>query len=181
MPRLLHPVLETVSAGNKRYNPSLTAVKQLGEPSLESTPNPQLSHLKPAFNALLGGRGGDSSGAELLAFNETRLKCLLKCVFSLSEEEAQVLTYLIRRGSKAIVKDIASELGRNPEVVRRALRRLHAKSLVTRRPYPLRKGGRAYVYEVPSEVVKLVSSLCEHARSAIEVILSSHSGNGEER
>jgi predicted transcriptional regulator len=107
------------------------------------------------------------------AYDETKLKCMLKCVFSLSEEEAQVLAYLIRRGTKAIVKDIASELGRNPEVVRRALRRLHAKSLVVRRPYPLRKGGRAYVYEVPKEVTELVINLCEYARTATTLVLRS--------
>ncbi len=118
---------------------------------------------------------GDQENEELKkiieSFDETRLKCMLKCVFSLSEEEAQVLTYLIRRGSKAIVKDIAADLGRNPEVVRRALRRLHAKSLVARRPYPLRKGGRAYIYEVPREVVELVVNLCEYAKTATSILV----------
>ena len=142
----------------------------------------QLNHLRPALDALVGGRGGDSGAEDELVkavrvFDENRLKCLLKCVFSLSEEEAQVLTYLIRKGTRAIVKDIAAELGRNPEVVRRALRRLHSKSLVSRRPYPLRKGGRAYIYEVPGDVVKLVTNLCEYARSAAATVLS-HGGDG---
>ncbi len=119
------------------------------------------------------GGPADEEARKLIvqSYDETKLKCMLKCVFSLSEEEAQVLTYLIKRGTRAIVKDIASDLGRNPEVVRRALRRLHAKSLVTRRPYPLRKGGRAYVYEVPKEVTELVINLCEYARSAAALTL----------
>ena len=117
------------------------------------------------------GGNGDEIRKIVEGFDETRLKCMLKCVFSLSEEEAQVLTYLIKKNSRAIVKDIASELGRNPEVVRRALRRLHSKSLVIRRPYPLRKGGRAYIYEVPREVVELVINLCEYAKTATSMIL----------
>jgi predicted transcriptional regulator len=98
-------------------------------------------------------------------FNLQRLRCVLKCVFSLSEEEAQVLAYLITNERGGIAKDIASALGRNPEVVRRALRSLYARSLVIRRPYPLRRGGRAYLYQTHPELVKNVISICERIAS----------------
>ena len=98
-------------------------------------------------------------------FNPQRLRCVLKCVFSLSEEEAQVLAYLITNERGGIARDIASALGRNPEVVRRALRSLYARSLVIRRPYPLRRGGRAYLYQTSPELVKNVVSICERIAS----------------
>ncbi|ABM79934.1 transcriptional regulator [Hyperthermus butylicus] len=107
-----------------------------------------------------------------------RLKCMLKCVFSLSEEEAQVLTYLILRGRGAIAKDIAEALGRNPEVVRRALRSLYMHSLVVRRPYPLRRGGRAYLYEVPEHIVEAVAKLCREVQELDELVKSRGNGKG---
>ncbi|BEP18200.1 hypothetical protein PYJP_15520 [Pyrofollis japonicus] len=94
-------------------------------------------------------------------FDPQRLRCVLKCIFSLSEEEAQVLAYLITNERGGIAKDIANDLGRNPEVVRRALRSLYARSLVIRRPYPLRRGGRAYLYQAPLELVKNIAGICE--------------------
>ena len=102
----------------------------------------------------------DESIEEVKIMSEAKLKCLLKCSFSLSEEEAQVLTYLILRGRGEIPKDIARAIGRNPEVVRRALRELYRRGLVTRRPYPLRRGGRAYLYEVPRELVDAFTDVC---------------------
>ncbi|RUM48062.1 MAG: hypothetical protein DSY37_00630 [Hyperthermus sp.] len=92
--------------------------------------------------------------------NITRLKCLLKCVLSLNEEEAQVLSFLIVQGRGLIAKDIASSLNRNPEVVRRALRSLYSRKLVSRKPYPLRRGGRAYMYEVPRPLIRMLMSIC---------------------
>ena len=103
----------------------------------------------------------------LSRIDEARLRCIAKCVFSLSEEEAQILAYLIRRNKRAIVKDIAEELERNPEVVRRALRGLYMRSLVTRRPYPLRRGGRAYIYEVPPHVIEVVTKVCKYINEVI--------------
>ncbi|MET1101432.1 MAG: hypothetical protein ABWW69_02985 [Pyrodictiaceae archaeon] len=99
--------------------------------------------------------------------DEARLRCIAKCIFSLSEEEAQILAYLIKKNKRAIVKDIAEELRRNPEVVRRALRGLYMKSLVTRRPYPLRRGGRAYIYEVPSHVIEVVTKVCRYVNEVV--------------
>jgi len=104
--------------------------------------------------------------------NVTRMKCLLKCVLSLNEEEAQVLSYLIVHGRGAIAKDIARSLGRNPEVVRRALRSLYARSLVVRRPYPLRRGGRAYMYEVPQSLVKALMGVCSKMDELIKSVTS---------
>lgn len=102
--------------------------------------------------------------------NVARLKCLLKCVLSLNEEEAQVLSYLIAQGRGAIAKDIAEALGRNPEVVRRALRSLYMRHLVTRKPYPLRRGGRAYMYEVPKPLVKALLSICKKMDDLIKTV-----------
>lgn len=102
--------------------------------------------------------------------NVTRMKCLLKCVLSLNEEEAQVLSYLIVHGHGAIAKDIAAALGRNPEVVRRALRGLYMRNLVVRRPYPLRKGGRAYIYEVPRSLVETLMSICSKVDELIKSV-----------
>lgn len=102
--------------------------------------------------------------------NVTRMKCLLKCVLSLNEEEAQVLSYLIVHGQGAIAKDIAAALGRNPEVVRRALRGLYSRNLVVRRPYPLRKGGRAYIYEVPRSLVETLMSICSKVDDLIKSV-----------
>ncbi len=104
-------------------------------------------------------------------FNPQRLRCVLKCVFSLSEEEAQVLAYLITHERGGIAKDIASALGRNPEVVRRALRSLYARSLVIRRPYPLRRGGRAYLYQTPPDLVKNVINICERIASLEQTLM----------
>lgn len=104
--------------------------------------------------------------------NIARLKCMLKCVLSLNEEEAQVLSYLIAQGKGAIAKDIAEALDRNPEVVRRALRSLYVRGLVTRRPYPLRRGGRAYMYEVPQPLVKALLSICKKMDELINTIAS---------
>ena len=108
--------------------------------------------------------------------NVTRLKCLLKCVLSLNEEEAQVLSYLIVQGRGAIAKEIASALHRNPEVVRRALRSLYARSLVRRRPYPLRRGGRAYMYEVPQPLIRTLVSVCNKMDELIKTV---ESNNGD--
>ena len=72
----------------------------------------------------------DSSNGEQIRID--RLKCILKCVFSLSEEEAFVLAYLVSNAEKATVKEISVKINRNPEVVRRALRKLYAKGLVDR-------------------------------------------------
>jgi len=105
---------------------------------------------------------------KLYSINENRLKCVLKCAFSLTEEEAKVLAYLVVENNKAIAKDIAESLNRNPEVVRRALRSLHTKSLVVRKPYPLRKGGRAYLYEVPQKLIEMFSELCEKLDTIVE-------------
>ncbi|GEM_PF-6060109 len=102
--------------------------------------------------------------------NVTRMKCLLKCVLSLNEEEAQVLSYLIVHGHGAIAKEIAAALGRNPEVVRRALRGLYARNLVVRRPYPLRKGGRAYIYEVPRSLVETLMGICSKVDELIKSV-----------
>jgi predicted transcriptional regulator len=96
----------------------------------------------------------------LLDVDEERLRCVLKCALSLSEEEARVLAYLVRTGRGSLASDIAATLGRNPEVVRRALRSLYARSLVTRRPYPLRRGGRAYLYEARQSLVEAIADLC---------------------
>ncbi len=104
------------------------------------------------------------NGLELTA---SAMKCLLKCVLGLSEEEAQVLELMLKKGGRWLVIDIAKALDRNPEVVRRALRRLTAKNLVVRRPYPLRRGGRAYIYEVPENVAKEIAGLC----SKIDMVL----------
>ena len=104
-------------------------------------------------------------------FNPQRLRCVLKCVFSLSAEEAQVLAYLITHERGGIAKDIASALGRNPEVVRRALRSLYARSLVIRRPYPLRRGGRAYLYQTPPDLVKNVINICERIASLEQTLM----------
>lgn len=109
--------------------------------------------------------------------NAARLKCILKCAFSLNEEEAQVLAYLVSRSRGAIAKDIAEALDRNPEVVRRALRSLHSKSLVVRRPYPLRRGGRAYLYEVPDDIVTALTEICSKVSEVIEMINSNKRGN----
>ena len=106
--------------------------------------------------------------------NVTRMKCLLKCVLSLNEEEAQVLSYLIVHGRGAIAKDIARSLGRNPEVVRRALRSLYARSLVVRRPYPLRRGGRAYMYEVPQNLVKALMNICSKMDELIKSVTANN-------
>ncbi len=104
-------------------------------------------------------------------FNSQRLRCVLKCVFSLSEEEAQVLAYLITHERGGIAKDIAAALSRNPEVVRRALRSLYARSLVVRKPYPLRRGGRAYLYQTPPDLVKNVASICEKIASLEQALM----------
>jgi len=104
--------------------------------------------------------------------NIARLKCMLKCVLSLNEEEAQVLSYLIAQGRGAIAKDIAEALERNPEVVRRALRSLYMRGLVTRKPYPLRRGGRAYMYEVPKPLVRALLSVCRKMDELIKTVAS---------
>lgn len=110
--------------------------------------------------------------------NAARLKCILKCAFSLNEEEAHVLAYLVSRGRGAIAKDIAEALGRNPEVVRRALRSLHSKSLVVRRPYPLRRGGRAYLYEVPDNIVVALTEICKKVSEVIEMVNDRRNNGG---
>ncbi|KSW11790.1 hypothetical protein CF15_03010 [Pyrodictium occultum] len=121
-------------------------------------------------------RSGVEQASMLAKANAARLKCILKCAFSLNEEEAHVLSYLITRGRGAIAKDIAEALGRNPEVVRRALRGLHAKSLVVRRPYPLRRGGRAYFYEVPDHIVAALTEVCEKVGEVIELVNNNRNG-----
>jgi len=91
-----------------------------------------------------------------------RLKCMLKCIFGLSEEEASILAYLVALNlEKVTVKEISVKIGRNPEVVRRALRKLYAKGLVDRQPYPLRRGGRAYVYSPKSGLVETLVRICK--------------------
>lgn len=115
-----------------------------------------------------GKHGGDNKEAHFA--NVTRMKCLLKCALSLNEEEAQVLSFLITHGKGAIAKEIAEALGRNPEVVRRALRGLYARNLVVRRPYPLRKGGRAYMYEVPHSLVETLMEICSKVDTLIKTV-----------
>ncbi len=115
-----------------------------------------------------GKHGGDNKETHFT--NVTRMKCLLKCALSLNEEEAQVLSFLITHGRGAIAKEIAEALGRNPEVVRRALRGLYARNLVVRKPYPLRKGGRAYMYEVPHSLVETLMDICSRVDALIKSV-----------
>lgn len=112
------------------------------------------------YKPLLPNSGPQVSGTEKIEASDTRLKCLLKCSYSLSEEEAQVLSYLIIRGRGDIPKNIAKAVNRNPEVVRRALRELYKRGLVSRRPYPLRRGGRAFLYEASNGIIDVVISTC---------------------
>jgi predicted transcriptional regulator len=108
-----------------------------------------------------------SSPRHTHVFNMQRLRCLLKCVFSLSEEEAQVLAYLVVNEKGGIAKDIAEALRRNPEVVRRALRSLYSRSLVVRRPYPLRRGGRAYLYQASPGLARNIVKVCEQVEGLV--------------
>ncbi|HIP65239.1 MAG TPA: MarR family transcriptional regulator [Pyrodictium sp.] len=102
----------------------------------------------------------DTSGGEQVRAD--RLKCMLKCIFGLSEEEASILAYLVASNlEKVTVKEISVKIGRNPEVVRRALRKLYTKGLVDRQPYPLRRGGRAYVYSPKSGLVETLTRICK--------------------
>ena len=110
------------------------------------------------------------------SYNEARLRCIAKCIFALNEEAAQILVYLIRRGRGAIVKEIARDLERNPEVVRRALRLLYSKGLVQRRPYPLRKGGRAFLYEPVPGVVDAVLRVCKYVHGVIDELYQNSRG-----
>ena len=102
--------------------------------------------------------------------NEARLRCVLKCLLNLSEEEAYVLTHLLLDPRPATAKDIAASSGRNQEVVRRALRKLYSKGLIERRPFPLRRGGRAYIYEPKPELVERLKELCRAAQHVVELM-----------
>ncbi len=100
--------------------------------------------------------------------DEVRLRCVLKCLLGLSEEEAYVLAYLLRHPQPATAKDIAMATGRNQEVVRRALRKLYTRGLIDRRPFPLRRGGRAYIYEPRDDLIEKLQELCNTAQSIVE-------------
>lgn len=99
-----------------------------------------------------------------------RLKCMLKCIFGLSEEEAFVLAYLVSNSEKATVKEISVKVGRNPEVVRRALRKLYTKGLVDRQPYPLRRGGRAYIYSPKPDLAEALTRMCREIDKIIATV-----------
>lgn len=99
-----------------------------------------------------------------------RLKCMLKCIFGLSEEEAFVLAYLVSNSEKATVKEISVKVGRNPEVVRRALRKLYTKGLVDRQPYPLRRGGRAYIYSPKPDLAEALTRMCKEIDRIIATV-----------
>jgi len=103
----------------------------------------------------------------ITGIDEARLRCVLKCLLGLSEEEAYVLAYLLMNPRPATAKDIATATGRNQEVVRRALRKLYTRGLINRRPFPLRRGGRAYIYEPRSDLIDKLQSLCDTARSIV--------------
>ena len=107
-------------------------------------------------------------------YDEARLRCIAKCIFALNEEGAQILVYLIKKNRGAIVKEIARDLGRNPEVVRRALRTLYARSLVERRPYPLRRGGRAYIYQPAPGVVEAVRKVCHYVHKVVDELVKNN-------
>ncbi|NPA04840.1 MAG: MarR family transcriptional regulator [Crenarchaeota archaeon] len=96
----------------------------------------------------------------------SRLACTLKCLLGLGEEEAHVLAYLLVVG-EATASRLAEETGRSVEVVRRALRRLYRRGLVERRPYPLRRGGRAYLYRAPGGLREAVLQLCSEASRVV--------------
>jgi len=96
----------------------------------------------------------------------SRLACTLKCLLGLGEEEAHVLAHLLVDG-EATASQLAEETGRSVEVVRRALRRLYRRGLVERRPYPLRRGGRAYLYRAPPGLRQAVLRLCSEASRAV--------------
>ena len=110
----------------------------------------------------------DTSNGEQIRVD--RLKCMLKCVFGLSEEEAFVLAYLVSNSEKATVKEISVKIGRNPEVVRRALRKLYAKGLVNRQPYPLRRGGRAYVYSPKPGLAEALTRVCKEIDKIVATV-----------
>ncbi|HIQ56344.1 MAG TPA: hypothetical protein EYH59_06705 [Pyrodictium sp.] len=99
-----------------------------------------------------------------------RLKCMLKCIFGLSEEEAFVLAYFVLNSEKATVKEISTKIGRNPEVVRRALRKLYAKGLVDRQSYPLRRGGRAYIYSPKPGLVEALTRMCKEINRTLSSV-----------
>ncbi len=102
--------------------------------------------------------------------NENRLRCVLKCLLGLSEEEAYVLAYLLLHPKPTTAKDIAYSAKRNQEVVRRALRKLYSKGLINRRPFPLRRGGRAYIYEPRKELLDKLHELCKAAYNVVELL-----------
>ena len=100
--------------------------------------------------------------------DEARLRCVLKCLLGLSEEEAYVLAYLLIHPRPSTAKDIATATGRNQEVVRRALRKLYTRGLIDRRPFPLRRGGRAYIYEPRDDLIEKLQELCSTAQSIVD-------------
>ncbi len=120
--------------------------------------------------ALPAASGEPREGLKDSEVNETRLRCVLKCLLGLSEEEAYVLAHLLLDPRPATAKDIAASSGRNQEVVRRALRKLYSKGLITRRPFPLRRGGRAYIYEPRPDLVEKLRELCKAAQHVVELM-----------
>ena len=113
----------------------------------------------------------DSRREGIHGVDEARLRCVLKCLLGLSEEEAYVLAYLLMHPQPATAKDIAAATGRNQEVVRRALRKLYTRGLINRRPFPLRRGGRAYIYEPRDDLIGRLQELCKTAQSIIDEVV----------
>ncbi len=139
-------------------------------------PNPPLSLSPLEYVTPSQQQARQENGAELAHVDENRLKCVLKCLLGLSEEEAHVLAYLLLHPQPTTAKDIAYSAKRNQEVVRRALRKLYAKGLINRRPFPLRRGGRAYIYEPKKELLEKLHGLCKAAYDVVEVIKSAKTG-----
>lgn len=82
------------------------------------------------------------------------MRCLVKCVLGISDLEAEIILKLIVARRPLSVLDVAKLTGRSRSYVQRALLKLTRLEGVRRRPLPLVRGGRRYLYEAGENLVR---------------------------
>jgi len=101
-----------------------------------------------------------------------KIEELIKCSFSLTKTEYNVLIYLLKSNSLPITK-LSSKLKLERTSIQKSITNLMEKDLVTRKKIILEKGGYTFLYQsknknlIKKQIISLIESWSKSAKKQI--------------